>query len=78
MPQNFLLSVYGTCVTYNMSLIGNCLGCRDDLENALSDYLNGKFNINIDSVYTGEQLVDFFRKSFLAERIGKVVYRYED
>lgn len=76
--QNSLLSVYGTCITYNMSLIGNCLGCREDLENALSDYLNGKFNINIDSIYTGEQLVDFLRKCFLAERIGKVVYKYED
>lgn len=78
LSQNSLSTMYRLCITYNMSLIGNCLGNRKDLEKALSDFSDGKFSINIDSVYTGNQLVEFFQKSFLKEKNGKVVYKYEE
>lgn len=78
LPQNSLLRMFGSCIIHNMSLIGNCLGSREDLEKALSDFSEGRFCMNIDSVYTGNQLVEFFQKSFLKERIGKVVYKYTD
>ena len=70
--------MYGSCIIHNMSLIGNCLGGREDLEKALSDFSDGRFCMNIDSVYTGNQLVEFFQKSFLKKRIEKVVYKYMD
>lgn len=76
--QNSPLTMYGSCIIHNMSLIGNCLGDREDLEKALSDFSEGRFSMNIDSVYTGNQLVEFFQKSFLKERIGKVIYMYTD
>lgn len=78
LSQNSLLTMYSSCIIYNMSLIGNCLGNREDLEKALSDFSEGKFHMNIDSVYTGNQLADFFQKSFLEEKTGKVVYMYAD
>ena len=78
LPRNSLSTIYGSCIMYNISLIGNCLGGREDLEKALSDFSDGRFCMNIDSVYTGNQLVEFFQKSFLKERIGKVVYKYMD
>lgn len=76
--SNNLLQLYNACITYNISLMGNCLGCRKDLESAISDYSKDKFEIHIDSVYTGCQLNVFFQKSFVEERIGKVVYMYAD
>ena len=72
------LQLYGTCISQNASLIGNCIGKCMDLEDALQDYISGKYIVHIDSVYTGPQIPDFFQKTFLAERFGKVIYKYED
>ncbi len=69
-------SIYSICITLNLSLIGNCLGDMNDLNNAILDYMEGKFSIRVDSVYTGTDIKMFFDKTFLKERFGKVVYEY--
>lgn len=73
-----LLSMFDTCIYCNLSLIGNCIGCNDDLQNALQDFCDGTYVVHIDSVYRGEQITDFLQKSFLENRIGKVIYKYVD
>lgn len=78
LSEKNLLHLYHRCISYNISLIGNCLGCREDLLNAMSDYSEGKFKIHIDAVYTGTQLKDFFLCSFVKDRVGKIVYLYTD
>lgn len=65
------------CITSNISLIGNCLGQKEDIVEAVSDYLNKYYTPQIDSVYTEDAILDFFTKSFVSERFGKVVYKYK-
>lgn len=65
------------CITSNISLIGNCLGRKEDLIEAVSDYSNKYYVPPIDSVYTEDAILDFFTKSFVSERFGKVVYKYK-
>jgi len=65
-------------IVRNISIIGNCLGTTNDLENALMDFENEKYNIIIDSVYTGNDILPFLQKSFgILPRFGKVVYKYQ-
>lgn len=67
-----------TLMFRNISVIGNCLGEKSDLENALKDYQERKFDIPIDSLFSGNQVMEFLDRSFNSrERLGKVVYRYE-
>ncbi|MDR9897032.1 zinc-binding alcohol dehydrogenase family protein [Aetokthonos hydrillicola Thurmond2011] len=62
----------------NLQIIGNCLGDKEDLENAIQDYSTGKLNIPIDSVFTGNQVKSFFERTYNAkDRFGKVVYKYD-
>lgn len=71
-------SIIRTLLLKNITVIGNCLGNKQDLENALDDYRRGKFDIRIDSVYSGDQIGAFLFRSFNdQDRLGKVVYRYE-
>lgn len=65
------------CITSNISLIGNCLGQKEDLEEAVFDYSNKYYVPLIDSVYTEDNILDFFTRSFVSERFGKVVYKYK-
>lgn len=65
------------CIASNISLIGNCLGQKEDLIEAISDYSNKYYIPRIDSVYTEDAILDFFEKSFVSERFGKVVYKYK-
>ncbi|MGF1470897.1 MAG: zinc-binding alcohol dehydrogenase family protein [Rubrobacteraceae bacterium] len=66
-------------IVKNISLIGNCLGQRADLQNALKDYSSGSFDVVIDSVFTGNQVGAFVDRTYNdKERFGKVVYRYDD
>jgi len=66
----------GRVITNNIRVIGNCLGSREDLETAISDYLNGKWSIVIDSTVSGDP-VEFLKRTYLAaDRFGKVVYEY--
>jgi|JI102314A2RNA_FD_contig_91_1005306_length_8503_multi_6_in_0_out_0_4 NADPH:quinone reductase-like Zn-dependent oxidoreductase len=66
------------CMIKNISLIGNCLGSLQDLENAIRDIQLNQFKIAIDSVHQGDQIQSFFNRTFNApDRFGKVVYKYE-
>lgn len=63
----------------NISLIGNCLGCENDLRDALNNFEKGKYDIVIDSIYTGDEIVPFLQKSFHSiPRFGEIVYIYDD
>jgi NADPH:quinone reductase-like Zn-dependent oxidoreductase len=63
----------------NISLIGNCLGSTEDLNEGLNHYKNHK--IVIDKVYNEkDKLSDFISKSYniKSDKFGKVVYQYLD
>ena len=65
-------------VVNNIYLIGNCLGTTKDLQQAIQDCATGHFPVVVDSVFTGNQIKDFFERTYNAkERFGKVIYRYE-
>ena len=62
----------------NIQIIGNCLGQTDDLANAIQDYIAGKLPVVIDSICSGDQISDFFTRTYHAkDRFGKVIYRYK-
>lgn len=61
----------------NLSLVGNCLGTRAHLEQALDDYVDGRLPVVVDSVWNTPAAADFLTRSFdHADRFGKVVYSY--
>jgi NADPH:quinone reductase-like Zn-dependent oxidoreductase len=61
----------------NIQIIGNCLGQTDDLANAIQDYMAGKLPVVVDSICSGDQISDFFTRTYHAkDRFGKVIYRY--
>ncbi len=64
------------CSMLNASFIGNCLGTREDLERAINDFSHGRFNINIDSIYSPTDYLDFLNKTFSPDKQGKVVLKY--
>ncbi|MBD2395830.1 zinc-binding alcohol dehydrogenase family protein [Cyanobacterium aponinum FACHB-4101] len=62
----------------NIQIMGNCIGLTSDLEDAIADYVSGKLKVNIDSVFTGNQVAEFFERTYNAkDRFGKVVYCYD-
>lgn len=62
----------------NISLIGNCLGATQHLQQALADYQTGRFALPIDSTFRGSQARAFLDRTYNAkERFGKVVYQYD-
>lgn len=62
----------------NIQLIGNCLGTTADLQRAVQDCASGQFHVVIDSVFRGEQIKDFFDRTYNAkDRFGKVIYHYD-
>ena len=69
--------IYNLCLIKNSSLIGNCLGLPEDLWEALKNYNEGKYHIHIDSIYSGNRIVDFFTRTFKEKHIGKVIYKYQ-
>jgi NADPH:quinone reductase-like Zn-dependent oxidoreductase len=74
-----LNEILTTLIGRNISLIGNCLGQTQDLQNAIEDHRIGAFNTFIDSVFYDDQIGAFFNQTFNEEmRFGKVVYMYED
>jgi threonine dehydrogenase-like Zn-dependent dehydrogenase len=67
-----------TAMFKNLQIIGNCIGLTTDLQQAIADYTAGKFDVVIDSVFTGNQIAEFFDRTFnQKDRFGKVVYRYD-
>lgn len=72
------IPILSTIMVKNISIMGNCLGEKADLKKALTDHMKGKFEIPIDSVYSGSHINDFLDRTFHSqERMGKVVYKYE-
>ncbi len=66
-------------ITKNISIIGNCLGHKRHLDHAIQEFVNGNFKIPIDSVFTGNDIDNFFNRTFNdPDRFGKVVYKYDD
>ncbi|WP_289060657.1 hypothetical protein [uncultured Alistipes sp.] len=77
--NNDYFRVLAKCIVKNISLIGNCLGCENDLRDALNNFEKGKYDIVIDSIYTGDEIVPFLQKSFHSiPRFGEIVYIYDD
>jgi NADPH:quinone reductase-like Zn-dependent oxidoreductase len=71
------MTVLGTAILKNLSIMGNCLGVREDLEQAVADHAAGKLSPIIDSVFTGDDVSGFLDRTFNdRRRFGKVVYRY--
>ncbi|MEM7593391.1 MAG: zinc-binding alcohol dehydrogenase family protein [Cyanobacteria bacterium P01_A01_bin.83] len=72
-----LSKLIGLVMMKNLQIIGNCLGTREDLQNALEDYVSGNLKVTIDSVFTGKQVGGFLDRTYNAgDRFGKVVYQY--
>ncbi len=70
--------IFVTMLLKNIQIIGNCIGKTEDLQNAIQDYVSGSFNVAIDSVFSGNQVGEFFERTYNAkDRFGKVVYRYD-
>lgn len=62
----------------NLTIVGNCMGSRADLQAAVDAHARGSFDLPIDSVFRGEQLAPFLERSFAApDRFGKVPYVFE-
>ena len=75
---NALIEVGWLSRVNNLTVIGNCLGETSDLEEAISDYVSGRFQVTIDRVYRGAEVGDFVERTYNApSRFGKVVYLYE-
>ena len=71
--ENVLL----TAMLRNLSLIGNCIGTRDDLARALDDYAAGRLACVVDSVFSGGDTAAFLHRTYVDRaRFGKVVFRY--
>jgi NADPH:quinone reductase-like Zn-dependent oxidoreductase len=70
--------ILATMMVNNIYLIGNCVGTTKDLQQAIQDCATGRFPVVVDSVFTGNQIKDFFERTYNAkDRFGKVIYRYE-
>lgn len=70
--------ILATMMVNNIYLIGNCLGTTKDLQQAIQYSATGRFPVVVDSVFTGNQIKEFFERTYNAkERFGKVIYRYE-
>jgi NADPH:quinone reductase-like Zn-dependent oxidoreductase len=62
----------------NLSIIGNCIGLREDLDEAVRDHASGLLPAMLDSVHSGEQVGPFLDRTFNDRaRFGKVVFRYD-
>lgn len=76
-PPNNLTETIVKGSIKNITIIGNCLGSTQDLQNALDDYEKGELEVVLDTTYTGNQIEAFFDRTFNAkERFGKVTYLY--
>jgi NADPH:quinone reductase-like Zn-dependent oxidoreductase len=71
--EPFLVQV----MSKNLSVIGNCLGLREDLDRALLDYSSGRMTGYVDSTHSGDRSAEFLDRTFNnRQRIGKVVFAY--
>ncbi|MEM9824776.1 MAG: zinc-binding alcohol dehydrogenase family protein [Bacteroidota bacterium] len=73
-----LTQTFGKILLLNISIIGNCLGTTQHLQQALDDYSQRKFEVTIGSEIEND-ITAFMEKSFLDhEHRGKVIYKYSD
>jgi NADPH:quinone reductase-like Zn-dependent oxidoreductase len=73
----FGVDLFAKTMMKNLSLIGNCIGLREDLENALADYSRGAYDVPVDSVFTNYDSGAFLDRTFnTTDRLGKVVYQF--
>jgi NADPH:quinone reductase-like Zn-dependent oxidoreductase len=71
------LPILQAAIVKNLTLIGNCCGLREDLEQAVTDHLAGKLAPVLDSVFTGQDVNAFLDRTFNdRQRFGKVVFQY--
>jgi NADPH:quinone reductase-like Zn-dependent oxidoreductase len=76
-PPADLTGTMNEVMLHNRTVIGNCLGERDDLARAVADYAAGRLAVPIDRVYTGDDAARFVDRTFNdPARFGKVVFRY--
>ena len=65
-------------IVKNIAILGNCVGQRPHLEEAVAAYGRGEIDVAIDSVFRDEQAAAFLTRTFVApDRFGKVVYAYQ-
>lgn len=77
-PENDLVSAITQTIAKNLSIIGNCIGTHHDLENAIAQFNKGDLRPILDSIWTPQQCVEFFDKSFgNTQRFGKVTMVYK-
>jgi NADPH:quinone reductase-like Zn-dependent oxidoreductase len=70
-------AVLQRAILKNLTIVGNCLGLRQDLEHALADYAAGRLQVVIDTVFDGGAAKPFLERSFNdRRRFGKVIFRY--
>jgi hypothetical protein len=60
----------------NLSIIGNCIGLRSDLQRAIDDYAAGVLPVRIDSVFRDDGAAFVDRTYNDTDRVGKVIWRY--
>ena len=76
-PGTSIEKMFTHFMSKNISFIGNCLGTTTDLENALADYCNGLFDVQINCLVDNGDVQKFVNETFLKrEKPGKVVYKY--
>ena len=76
-PPADLTAAMNDVMLHNRTLIGNCLGERDDLARALVDFNAGRLSVPLDRVFTGDDAAGFVERTFNApDRFGKVVFRH--
>jgi len=72
-----LSNILNNCIKKNIHLMGNCIGYEKDIMEAVQDYLDGKFSVIIDSVFSGMKVAEFLNRTYNdVNRLGKVVYKY--
>jgi NADPH:quinone reductase-like Zn-dependent oxidoreductase len=75
-------NVLGRSLTRNVSVVLNCLGSTEDLDDAMQAYRSGRLQVPLDRVIDGESpgprgAAAFLSRTFCERgRFGKVVYRY--
>ncbi|MBP1618951.1 MAG: Alcohol dehydrogenase GroES domain protein [Bacteroidetes bacterium] len=74
-----LKEMFINIMSKNISIIGNCIGLREDGLKAIKDYEDKKFNIIIDNVFSEGEEKAFLDLTYnFKNRLGKVVYKYND
>jgi NADPH:quinone reductase-like Zn-dependent oxidoreductase len=74
--RDCLSSVMLEVMPRNLSIIGNCIGLRSDLQRAIDDYSAGVLPVRIDSVFRDDGAAFVDRTFNDTDRVGKVIWRY--